>query len=177
MRDLSFDVALTWSGTGLEVAGQTQTDDVALHLSGPESMGGSGVGTNPKELLACAVSSCYAATPFAGLRRAQLPVVSLAVAASGTVTGFPAATRVTGIVVTPTSIGGDTARQPEYKAAVSLARDRCFNGRTLAPEVVYQVDSAHVRGDVALAPTPDQPLAGSKDVGERPSGSRVPEPA
>ncbi len=102
MRDLSFDVALTWSGTGLEGAGQTQTDDVALHLSGPESMGGRGVGTNPEELLVCAVSSCYAATPFAGLRRAQLPVDSLAVAASGTVTGFPAATRVTGIVVTPT---------------------------------------------------------------------------
>ena len=172
MRDLSFDVALTWSGTGLEGAGQIQTDDVALQLSGPESMGGRGVGTNPKELLVCAVSSCYAATLFAGLRRAQLPVDSLAVAASGTVTGFPAATRFARIVVTPTSIGGDIARQPEYKAAASLAHDRCFIGRTLAPEVVYEVGSVHVRGDLALAPTPDQPLAGSEDAGERPSGSR-----
>ena len=38
MRDLSFDVALTWSGTGLDGAGPTQTDDDALHLSEPESM-------------------------------------------------------------------------------------------------------------------------------------------
>lgn len=38
MRDLNFDVALTWSGTGLDGAGPTQTDDDALYLSEPESM-------------------------------------------------------------------------------------------------------------------------------------------
>ncbi len=75
MRDLSFDVALTWSGTGLEGAGPIQTDGVALHLSGPESMGG-----------------------------------------------------------------------------------RCCIGRTLAPDVVDEVGSVQVRGDLALAPTPDRRL-------------------
>ena len=40
MRDLNLDVALTWSGTGLDGAGPTQTDDDALHLSEPESMAG-----------------------------------------------------------------------------------------------------------------------------------------
>jgi hypothetical protein len=59
MGDLSFDVELTWSGAGHEGAGRIQTDDVALDLSGPESMGGRGVGTNPEKLLVCAVSSCY----------------------------------------------------------------------------------------------------------------------
>jgi hypothetical protein len=40
----------------------------------------------------------------------QLRVDSLAVAASGTVTGFPTVTRFARIVVTPTIIGGDIAR-------------------------------------------------------------------
>ena len=83
-------------------------------------MGGRGVGTNPEELLVCAVSSCNTATLFAALRRAQLPIESLTVRASGTVTGFPAATRFTWIVVTPTVIGGDVACQPGYEAVASL---------------------------------------------------------
>jgi peroxiredoxin-like protein len=172
MRDLSFDVELTWSGTGRQGAGQIQTDDLAVELSGPESMGGRGIGTNPEELLVCAVSSCYTATLFAVLRRAQLPVDSVAVNASGTVTGFPGDARFARIAVAPTVLGGDVARQPEYQAAASLAHDRCFIGRTLAPDVAYEVGSVHVRGDLAVAPTPDQPLPGSGD-GERPSGSRA----
>src|SRR5205085_4490688 len=99
MRDLSFDVELSWSATGRQGAGQIQTDDLALDLSGPKSMGGRGVGTNPEELLVCAVASCYTATLFAVLHRAKLPVESLAVGASGTVSGFPAATRFARIVV------------------------------------------------------------------------------
>ena len=107
------------------------------------------------------------------LHRAQLPVESLAVGASGTVSGFPAATRFARIVVSPTVFGGDIARQSEYKAAAALAHDRCFIGHTLAPEVAYEVGSVQVRGDVAPAPTPEQPLPGSEDVGERASGSRA----
>ena len=173
MRDLSFDVELTWSATGRQGAGQIQTDDLALELSGPESMGGRGTGTNPEELLVCAVSSCYTATLFAVLRRAQLPVDSLAVAASGTVTGFPADTRFARIVVTPTIVGGDSARQSEYDAAASLAHDRCFIGHTLAPDVAYEVGSVQVQGDLAPAPPPGQSLRGSEDAGERRSGSRA----
>ena len=94
MRDLRFDVALTWAGTGPEGAGPIQTDDVALHLSRPESMGG-----------------------------------------------------------------------------------RCCSGRTLAPDVVEEVGSVQVQGDLTLAPTPDRPLAGSEQRRERPSGSRIPETA
>jgi len=173
MRDLSFDVELSWSATGRQGAGQIETDDLVLELSGPKSMGGRGTGTNPEELLVCAVSSCYTATLFAVLRRAQLPVDSLAVAGSGTVTGFPTATRFARIVVTPTIVGGDIARQSEYEAAASVAHARCFIGQTLAPEVAYEVGSVQVRGDVAPAPTPEQPLPGSEDVGERASGSRA----
>ena len=76
MSDLSFDVELMWSETAGKGAGEIKTDDLVLELSGPESMGGRGVGTNPEELLVCAVSSCFTATLFGVLRRAQLPVDS-----------------------------------------------------------------------------------------------------
>ena len=100
--------------------------------------------------------------------RAQLPVESLAVGASGTVTGFPAATRFARIVVTPTVIGGDIARQPDYEAAANLAHDRCFIGHALAPEVAYDVGPVHVRE--GLATTADQPFSGFQDGSERPPG-------
>jgi peroxiredoxin-like protein len=150
MNDLSFDVELMWSETGGKGAGEIKTDDLVLELSSPESMGGRGVGTNPEELLVCAVSSCFTATLFGVLRRAQLPVDSLAVSASGTVTGFPGHARFSRIVVSPTVLGGDVARHQEYETAAGIAHDRCFIGHTLAPEVIYEVGSVRVREDAAL---------------------------
>ncbi len=81
-------------------------------------MGGRGVGTNPEELLVCAVSSCYTATLFGVLRRAKLSVDWVAVNAKGTVTGISGHVRVAGIVVSPTILGrdrrvsGSTKRRP-----------------------------------------------------------------
>jgi peroxiredoxin-like protein len=154
MSDLSFDVNLRWTEIGGKGVGEIQTDDLALELSGPESMGGRGVGTNPEELLVSAVSSCYIATLFGVLRRRRLPVDSLDVGASGTVTGFPGHTRFARIVVSPTILGADVARVPEYEAAATIARDRCFIGRALAPEVAYEVGSVKVQTDPALELAP-----------------------
>jgi peroxiredoxin-like protein len=145
MNELNFDAELTWAVTGRTGVGEIQADGLALELSGPESMGGRGVGTNPEELLVCAVSSCYIATLSAVLRRAKLPADSLAVRASGTVTGFPTHPRLARIEVKPTILGGDVARQAEYEAAAGHARDRCFIGHTLAPEVSYEVGAVQVR--------------------------------
>src|SRR4026209_2174915 len=117
MSDLSFDVELMWSGAGGKGVGEIHTNNLTLELSGPASMGGRGVGTNPEELLVCAVSSCFTATLFGVLRRAQLPVCSLAVGASGTVPGFPGHARFARSVVSPTIMGGDAERQPEYETA------------------------------------------------------------
>jgi peroxiredoxin-like protein len=154
MTDMSFDVELRWSETEGKGVGEIQTDDLALELSGPKSMGGRGVGTNPEELLVCAVSSCYTATLFAVLRRAKLPVDSLAVDASGTVTGFPRDTRFARIVVSPTILGGDVARREEYEMAAGIAHDRCFIGHALAPEVAYEVGPTMVHEDAALELAP-----------------------
>jgi peroxiredoxin-like protein len=150
MPDLSFAVELLWSGTGRDGVGEIHTDDLSIDLSAPEAMGGRGVGTNPEELLVSAVSSCYTATLFGVLRRARLPVASLAVDATGSVTGFPGHARFDRLAVRPTILGGDRSRQPEYEAATVLAHDRCLIGHTLAPEVTYEVGSV----DVRLEPTP-----------------------
>jgi peroxiredoxin-like protein len=159
MNDLSFDVELSWSGTGRKGAGQIQTKDLWLALSGPESMGGRGVGTNPEELLVCAVSSCFTETLFAVLDRARLPVDSLAVSATGIVTGSPGHARFARIVVSPMILGGDVARQPEYEAAAEVAHDRCFIGRTLAPDIAYEVGPVRVREGAALATVPNHVLS------------------
>jgi peroxiredoxin-like protein len=145
MNDLSFDAELRWAAPGGTGIGEIQADGLALELSGPEAMGGRGVGTNPEELLVCAVSSCYIATLSAVLRRSKLPADSLVVSASGTVTGFPTHTRFAGVEMRPTILGGDVARQAEYEAAAGRARDRCFIGHALAPEVSYEVGAVQVR--------------------------------
>jgi peroxiredoxin-like protein len=151
MNDLSFDAELRWAQTGRTGIGEIQAEGLALELSGPKSMGGRGVGTNPEELLLCAVSSCYIATLFAVLRRAELPADSLAVSATGTVTGFPLHTRFAGVKVNPTILGGAADRQAEYEAAAARARDRCFIGHALAPDVSYEVGAVQVRTAVEVS--------------------------
>lgn len=164
MPDLDFDIQLSWSGTGREGAGRISTDDLVLELSAPESMGGRGVGTNPEELLVSAVSSCYTATLFGVLKRSRLPVSSLTVEATGRVAGFPAEARFAGIVVNPTVLGGDPARQDEYEAAAEFAHDRCFIGRALAPDVDYEVGSVVVLDGAC---TPSAPRSAAVGLDER----------
>lgn len=147
MRELPFQVELEWSGSGRDGAGRIVTDDLQLELSAPASMGGRGVGTNPEELLVCAVASCYAATLVGVLRRTGLPAASVSIDARGTVTGYPDRARFERIVVSPTIIDGEPTRVHEYEQAASDAHDRCFIGRTIAGNVDYQV------GWVAVAPT------------------------
>jgi peroxiredoxin-like protein len=163
MNDLRFQIELRWSGTGRDGAGEILTDDLTLELSTPGTMGGRGVGTNPEELLVSAVGSCFTATLSALLDRARLPVDSLAVDASGTVTGLPGRARFAGIVVRPTILGGDLTRQPEYETAAGLAHDRCLIGRALAPEVSYEVGPVRVREAAPLATTSD----GARPLRER----------
>ena len=85
MHELPFQVELEWSGTGRDGAGRIVTDDLEFELSTPASMGGRGAGTNPEELLVCAVGACYAATLLGVLRRAALPAASVNIDARGTV--------------------------------------------------------------------------------------------
>jgi peroxiredoxin-like protein len=147
MRELAFGVQLEWSGSGRDGAGRIITDDLELEYSTPASMGGRGVGTNPEELLVCAVASCYSATLLGLLRRADLPAAAVQTAAAGSVSGYPAQARFARLTVSPTIVDGDPSRRREYEQIAEAARERCFIGRTIAGNVAYQV------GPVTVEPT------------------------
>ncbi len=170
MNDMSFEVELAWSGTGRDGVGEIRTDDLSMELSGPEAMGGRGIGTNPEELLVCAVSSCYTATLFGVLSTRGLPAASLAVSATGTVSGFPGHARFARLVVSPTIVGADVGRRAEYEQAAGVAHERCFIGRTLSPEVAYEVGSVRLRGGApehaAQQSTPSRP---APEITDQPS--------
>lgn len=139
MRELPFQVELEWSGSGRGGAGRILTDELEIELSTPAAMGGRGVGTNPEELLVCAVASCYAATLLGVLSRSGLPATSVSIDARGTVSGYPEQTRFDRVMVSPTIRDGDRTRVLEYEQAAEVAHDRCFIGRTIAGNVDYEV--------------------------------------
>lgn len=145
MAELPFAVELEWSGAGRDGAGTIVTDDLDIEYSVPAAMGGRGVGSSPEELLVCAVGACYSATLFGLLRRADLPATAVRVAATGTVSDYPARARFARLIVSPTIAGGDPSRRDEYERAAAAAHARCFIGRTIAGNVDYQL------GRVAIA--------------------------
>jgi peroxiredoxin-like protein len=144
VAELPFDVQLEWSGSGGEGAGRIFTDDLQLEYSVPASMGGRGVGSNPEELLVCAVGACYSATLFGLLRRAGLPASAVRVAATGTVSGYPAQARFARLTVSPTIVDGAAARQAEYEEVAEAAHRRCFIGRTIADNVDYELGAVRI---------------------------------
>lgn len=144
--ELRFPVELSWSGAGRDGAGRISGQDVELEYSVPASMGGRGEGTNPEELLVCAVGSCYSATLLGMLRKSGLPAARVDVAATGVVSGYPERPRFARLNVSPTIVAGDPARADEYEHAAELAHRRCFIGRTLVGTVDYRV------GRVAVEP-------------------------
>jgi len=139
MSDLEFKVEAEWRGDARAGQGTITTGAQGVVYSGPLSMGGSGAGTNPEELLIGAVASCYSIGLAALLQKAGLPVASIEVQATAFITGFPLATAFNKIIVSPTIAGANRARAAEYEKAAQTARDRCFIGRMLPKAVVYEV--------------------------------------
>ena len=162
MSELSFQSRLSWSGGRLS-QGRVDAGGEAFTFSVPASMGGLGTGTNPEELLLSAVGSCYTATLAAILEASRLPVEQFEVRVEGTVSDYPGPrARVSRIAVSPTFAGIEPGREPDYEVSARKARERCFIGRHLGPQTVYEVDEvdfaevAIPAGDVldvrALAP-------------------------
>jgi peroxiredoxin-like protein len=147
VKDLRFDVHLTWQGPRGSRRGTLETGGQAISWSVPASMGGLGTGTSPEELLLGAVGSCYSATLGGVLRQRGLPASNVRTRVEGTVTGYPEATRFAEIRVHPTIDRGDPGRTAEYREAALAARDRCFIGSLVRPKVAYEVGSVAVEGD------------------------------
>lgn len=148
---MRFPVEITWSGRGRDGAGRIEGGDAELEYSVPASMGGSGSGTNPEELLVSAVGTCYSATLYGALHRAGLPATGVHVQAVGTVTGYPEHARFAELTVSPTITGADAARAYEYEQAAQAAHDRCFIGGTIAAVVDYRVGRVTVEPAQAAA--------------------------
>lgn len=87
----------------------------------------------------------YSGTLFGVLKIAPLPVTEVVIQSKGIVTGYSATSKFSGLVVSPTIIGGDASRYDEYKDAVETARQRCFIGKTIAGNVDYQVGEVSIR--------------------------------
>jgi peroxiredoxin-like protein len=139
MAELTFKSNLTWTGGRLS-RGTIEAGGESFQFSVPASMGGLGAGTNPEELLLSAVGSCFTATLAGTLEAGRLPVSSLEVRVDGTVSDYPGpAAKVSAITVNPTFRGVEFGREGEYENAARKARERCFIGRHLGPQVAYGV--------------------------------------
>lgn len=181
MAELSFTSKLTWSKD--RHSGVVETGGQSMQFSVPASMGGLGEGTSPEELLLSAVGSCFTAT-LAGVAGARgLPAASIEVRVEGTVSDYPGpSARVSAITVNPTFAGFEPSRETEYVDAAMTARERCFIGKHLGPQVGYRVgevafaEEAPSRGDVldvrALPPPRRHELI-FRTLDELPGGSAI----
>ncbi len=81
-----YPVSIEWQG-GRDGSGKSTSDRTAVTfpLSTPPEFGGPGAGTNPEELLASAVASCYSITFGIIASNRKLPLVHVATSATGEV--------------------------------------------------------------------------------------------
>lgn len=70
------DLKTIWNGN-TKGNGSIQANNLEVNIAIPESSGGSGEGTGPKELLVSAAAACYTTTLAAILESRKLPVVEL----------------------------------------------------------------------------------------------------
>ena len=144
MADLHFGIDVAWQGTGKEGEGVVHAGGHEILYSAPASMGGKGTGTSPEELLLAGITACYSATLFGILKRAGLSVEKVLVKTDGMVTGYPTEAKFSHLKVHPTIVGGDKAKLDEYVTKATVARDRCFVGKTVAGNMVYDLGEVSV---------------------------------
>ena len=78
MADMKINVNAVWNG-GVTGNGTLKTENLDTKIAIPISLGGSGNGANPKEVLVSSVTTCYTATLTFALESRKLPVVELTV--------------------------------------------------------------------------------------------------
>ncbi|UWF57762.1 SACOL1771 family peroxiredoxin [Staphylococcus hyicus] len=83
MTQHAFKINFEWQG-GRNSVGKLQGDVIHEQFSIPNSLGGTGIGTNPDELLVSAAGSCFTISLAATLERAHIKVKKLNVSTIGT---------------------------------------------------------------------------------------------
>jgi peroxiredoxin-like protein len=144
--ELTFTSELEWAAE--ERTGSIQAGGQTLEFSVPRSMGGRGVGTDPEGLLTSAVGACYTSTLASLLAQAGLPHRRVRVHARATVLDHPGPrARIASIEVSPTIRGAAVDRADDYRAQAERARQHCFIGRHLRPDLDYRVGQVTLDAD------------------------------
>ncbi|WP_338470859.1 OsmC family protein [Niallia sp. XMNu-256] len=84
MADMNINVDAVWNG-GVEGNGSLKAEYLDTKIAIPTSLGGSGNGANPKEVLVAAVTTCYTAILTSVLEKKELPVDELKVNTEATI--------------------------------------------------------------------------------------------
>ncbi|NIK11497.1 OsmC family protein [Alkalibacillus almallahensis] len=144
MKELSFETTLSWSGADENGEGTLNIGEESVVVSGPENMGGKGVGASPEELLVSAIATCYSETLSSLLTNEGLTFQTLAIQAEGIVSELPKDSSFKRITIHPTIIGADEERYNTYKEIASDARDKCFVGQAIKGNMEYLVGNVHL---------------------------------
>jgi osmotically inducible protein OsmC len=78
MADMKINVNAVWDG-GVTGNGTLKGEYLDTKIAIPTSLGGSGIGANPKEVLVASVTTCYTAKLTFVLESRKLPVAELTV--------------------------------------------------------------------------------------------------
>jgi peroxiredoxin-like protein len=133
-------------------------------ISAPATLGGSGRGTNPEELLLGAAASCYLITLAAIAERRGLPVAYLEVSTSGEVSveGGLALRHVAHRARIWLDTRASDAELASAEQAGERAEEACMIARALRGNVMVsaQVEALRVAPDAAAGEFPNQERSG-----------------
>lgn len=145
-----YPVSVQWAGG--RSGGGTATPNRsghALKLSVPPEFQGLGEGTNPEELLAAAVASCYSITFGIIAENRKLPVQSFSAEATGQVEQNGAQFVYKSITIRPTIVLEEGATDDQLKMAEDMAHKAdlyCIITNAVRDKVAIQVEPTIRRG-------------------------------
>lgn len=117
-----YPVSVDWKGaregSGTVVANRSGT---SVALAVPPEFQGTGEGSNPEELLTCAIAGCYSITFGIVAANRKLPVVGLKVEATGTVEQQGAMPVFTKVKILPTITMEASTTDEQMKIAEDMA--------------------------------------------------------
>ncbi len=144
MATHQYPVTVEWTG-GRDGQGKVQAirSGACVGIAVPPEFQGTGSGSNPEELLACAVAGCYSITFGIIAANRKLALQSLAVEAIGEVEQKGASFVYTKIVIKPSivlSSGSDEAMSALAKDIAMKTDSYCIITNTIRDKVLVEVE-------------------------------------
>ena len=137
-----FQVSASWSGDGAGSGEVSVGDRVDVPIAGAVSLGGSGGGANPEELLLAATAACFVNTWAIFLKKLAVPYSDPSLSASCEVGPDPAGGfRVTAVALrarVPAEILA--AHRPAVEKTLSLAEKYCIISKVVRAGVPMNVE-------------------------------------